>query len=112
VALPAAAAAVFLAVPLLAMLTRVPWARLPALLAAPESVDALLLSLRTCLLTTLLALLLGLPLALVLSRARGRWASAVRTLATVPMVLPPVVAGLALLVALGRRAPSVAATTS
>jgi molybdate transport system permease protein len=105
VALPAAAAAVFLAVPLLAMLTRVPWARLPALLAAPESVDALLLSLRTCLLTTLLALLLGLPLALVLSRARGRWASAVRTLATVPMVLPPVVAGLALLVALGRRAP-------
>nr|WP_300148805.1 ABC transporter permease [Propionicimonas sp.] len=105
VVLPAAAATVFLAVPLVAMLARVPWARLPELLAAPEAIDALLLSLRTCTLTTLVALVLGLPLALVLSRARGRWAAAVRTLATVPMVLPPVVAGLALLVALGRRAP-------
>lgn len=105
VVLPAAAAAVFLAVPLVAMLFRVPWARLPALLAAPEAIDALWLSLRTCTLTALVALVLGLPLALVLSRARGRWAAAVRTLATVPMVLPPVVAGLALLVALGRRAP-------
>ena len=62
VVLPAAAAAVFLAVPLVAMLFRVPWARLPALLAAPEATDALWLSLRTCTLTTLVALVLGLPL--------------------------------------------------
>jgi molybdate transport system permease protein len=103
--LPAAAAAVFLAVPLLALLARVPWARLPSLLAAPEAIDALWLSLRTCVVTTLVALVLGLPLALLLARGRGRWAAAGRTLATVPMVLPPVVAGLALLVALGRRAP-------
>lgn len=102
---PAAAAAVFLAVPLLGMLARVPWPRLPAVLATPAAVDALWLSLRTCVLATLLAVVLGLPLALVLARARGRWAVAVRTLATVPMVLPPVVAGLALLVSLGRRAP-------
>ncbi len=105
VALPAGAAAVFLAVPLLAMLARVPFADLPRLLTAPEAVDALWLSLRTCTLTTLLALVLGLPLALVLSRAGGRWAAVVRALATVPMALPPVVVGLALLVALGRRAP-------
>jgi len=103
--LPAAAAAVFLAVPLLALLARVPWAGLPAILSAPAAVDALWLSLRTCALTTLLAIVLGLPLALLLSRSTGRWAAAGRTLATVPMVLPPVVAGLALLVALGRRAP-------
>lgn len=104
IALPATAAAVVLAVPLLAMLVRVPWDRLPALLGTPAALDALWLSLRTCALATLLSLLLGLPLALVLSRGRGRWAAAGRVLATVPMVLPPVVAGLALLVALGRRA--------
>jgi molybdate transport system permease protein len=103
--LPAAAATVFLAVPLLALLLRVPWPRLPALLSAPAAVDALWLSLRTCALTTVLAVVLGLPLALLLSRSTGRWAAAGRTLATIPMVLPPVVAGLALLVALGRRAP-------
>ena len=103
--LPASAAAVFLAVPLLAMLARVPWATLPALLATPAAIDALWLSLRTCLLTTALSVVLGLPLALVLARSRGRWAVWGRVLATVPMVLPPVVAGLALLVALGRRAP-------
>ncbi|MCB0910270.1 MAG: molybdate ABC transporter permease subunit, partial [Propionibacteriaceae bacterium] len=103
VAVPALAAAVFLAVPLLAVLARVPWSQLPALLATPSATDALWLSLRTCTLTTLLSLVLGLPLALVLSRGRGRWAALGRLLATVPMVLPPVVAGLALLVALGRR---------
>lgn len=102
---PAAAAAAFLAIPLLAMLLRVPWGRLPALLTTPEAIDALLLSLRTCTITTVVSLVLGLPLALVLSRARGRWAGIIRTLAMIPMVLPPVVAGLALLVALGRRAP-------
>ncbi len=103
--MPAGAAVLFLAVPLLAMLVRVPWVALPTLLASPAAVDALWLSLRTCALTTVLSVVLGLPLALVLSRSRGRWAVVGRTLATVPMVLPPVVAGLALLVALGRRAP-------
>ncbi len=103
VAVPAIAAAVFLAIPLLAMLARVPWARLLAVLAAPAALDALLLSLGTCLLSTVVCLLLGLPLAMVLARGRGRWAAVGRTLATIPMVLPPVVAGLALLIALGRR---------
>lgn len=100
---PAAAAAVFLVLPVIAMLARVPWVRLPQLLSSPAAVDALAVSLRTCVLTTVLSVILGLPLALVLARARGRWAAYGRLLATVPMVLPPVVAGLALLVALGRR---------
>lgn len=102
-ALPAGIAAIFMTLPLLAMLLRVPWLQAPALLATPASLDALALSLRTCLLTTALCLVLGLPLALMLSRAQGRWATVGRTLATLPMVLPPVVAGVALLVALGRR---------
>jgi molybdate transport system permease protein len=101
--LPASAAAIFLAVPLVAMLARVSWPQLPDLLARPAALDALWLSLRTCAVTTLVSVVLGLPLALVLSRGRGRWAALGRVLATVPMVLPPVVAGLALLVALGRR---------
>ncbi len=103
-ALPAAFAAIFLAVPLVAMLVRVPWSRFPALLATSSSLDALWLSLRTCVASTAVCLVLGLPLAVVLSRSHGRLATAGRLLASLPMVLPPVVAGLALLVALGRRA--------
>ena len=104
VAVPALLAAAFLAVPLVAMVGRVDWVRLPSLLASPVALDALWLSLRTCTASTVLCLVLGLPLAMVLARAHGRWATAGRILASLPMVLPPVVAGLALLVALGRRA--------
>jgi molybdate transport system permease protein len=103
-AVPAGLAAVFLVVPLVAMFGRVDWLRLPTLLASPAAVDAVWLSLRTCAASTVLCLVLGLPLAMVLARSRGRWAVVGRVLASLPMVLPPVVAGLALLVALGRRA--------
>lgn len=103
-AVPAGLAALFLAVPLIAMFGRVAWNRLPTLLSSPAAVDALWLSLRTCSASTVLCFVLGLPLAVVLARSRGRWATAGRILASLPMVLPPVVAGLALLVALGRRA--------
>ncbi len=102
--LPASAAALFLAVPLVALLAKVPWTTLPSLLTTAAALDALWLSLRTCVLTTLLCLVLGLPLAWVLARGRGRWTAVGRVVATIPMVLPPVVAGVALLVALGRRA--------
>lgn len=101
--LPGGAALAFLAVPLLGIAARIPWADAPALLAAPGSVAALRLSLTTCLASTALCLILGLPLALLLARSRGRWAGLARTLVTLPMVLPPVVAGLALLATLGRR---------
>jgi molybdate transport system permease protein len=103
-AVPAGLAAVFLAGPLVAMFGRVDWTHLPTLLTSPAAQDALWLSLRTCTASTVLCLVLGLPLALVLARSRGRWATAGRILVSLPMVLPPVVAGLALLVALGRRA--------
>lgn len=102
-AVPAAAAAVLLGVPLAALLARVPWLELPRLLTSESTLAALWLSLRTCAASTAICLLVGLPLALLLSRAQGRRAVIGRTLVTIPMVLPPVVAGLALLVALGRR---------
>jgi len=100
---PAGVALVFVAVPILGLLSRVPWTRLPELLATAESLDALALSLRTCAASLALAVALGLPLAIVLSRARGPWVAIARVFSVLPMVLPPVVAGLALLVTLGRR---------
>lgn len=100
---PAGLALAFVALPIAGLLTRVPWLRLPALLATPESVDALALSLQTCAASLILTIVLGLPLALAIARSPGPWAAVARVLAVLPMVLPPVVAGLALLVTLGRR---------
>lgn len=93
----------FLVLPIVGLTVRVPWARVPELLATPRAVDALGLSLGTCLVATALVVVIGFPSALVLARAQGRWAQWCRTLLTLPMVLPPVVAGLALLLTLGRR---------
>lgn len=100
---PFALGLAFLVVPLAGMVARVPWAELPSLLGSLEARQALGLSLLTCLVATAVSLLLGVPLALAMARLQGRWAVAVRTLVTIPMVLPPVVAGLALLSTLGRR---------
>ncbi|MDO5676317.1 MAG: ABC transporter permease [Propionibacteriaceae bacterium] len=100
---PFALAVALLAVPIAGLLIRAPWGRLPDLLASERATDALTLSLATCAVSTALVLIIGTPTALVLARSRGRWTRSVRTLVTVPMVLPPVVAGLALLTTLGRR---------
>ncbi|NLE17363.1 MAG: molybdate ABC transporter permease subunit [Propioniciclava sp.] len=96
-------AVLFLTVPLLGIAVRVSWAEVPALLTTRSSLDALGLSLLTCIVATAIALVIGLPLALVLARSDGRLAGVVRTLVTIPMVLPPVVSGLALLITFGRR---------
>ncbi|MFH5820995.1 ABC transporter permease [Georgenia sp. AZ-5] len=101
--LPAALGVLLLAVPVAGVLLEVPWARFPALVASEASVDALALSLRTSLAATGLCVLLGVPLALVLARARWPGMRVVRTVVLLPLVLPPVVSGLALLTTLGRR---------
>lgn len=90
------------AVPLLGMAARIPWADVPGLLASEAAREAALLSLRTCAVSTLLCVLLGTPLAILLSRSHGPLAALARTVTALPMVLPPVVAGLALLITLGR----------
>ncbi|UVE96273.1 ABC transporter permease [Dietzia sp. B32] len=101
--LVAAMLAVLLAaVPLAGLAVRVPWARVPELLASEAARDAVWLSLRTCAVSTVLCILLGAPLAVLLSRSRGPLAALARTITALPMVLPPVVAGLALLITLGR----------
>ena len=92
----------FLVLPLAFMLGRVNWATLGATLATPEARDALGLSLRTCLMALGVDLLLGVPAALLLSRS-WRGVRAARILVALPLSLPPVVAGIALLSAFGRR---------
>jgi molybdate transport system permease protein len=101
--LPAGIAVVFLGLPLMAMLTRVAWSDFPALVTSESSRAALALSLRTSTAATALCLVLGVPLALVLARARFPGRGLVRALALLPLVLPPVVAGIALLYTFGRR---------
>ena len=93
----------FLLLPLLALLLRIPLAQLLANLANPEVAQAISLSMITTALTVLLTLLSGTPLAYLLARRRFRGHTALDTLVDLPMVLPPSVAGIALLVAFGRR---------
>ena len=92
----------FLVLPLAFMLGRVNWASLVTTLATPEAAAALSLSLRTCAVALGVDLLLGVPAALILSRS-WRGVRAARILVALPLSLPPVVAGIALLSAFGRR---------
>jgi molybdate transport system permease protein len=93
----------FLLLPLVALLLRIPLAQLLANLANREVAQAISLSMITTALTVLLTLLFGTPVAYLLARRRFRWHTALDTLIDLPMVLPPSVAGIALLVAFGRR---------
>ncbi|MGO4044229.1 ABC transporter permease [Actinomyces johnsonii] len=88
--------------PLVGMGTRVSWGQLPQLLATPSAQAALWLSIRTCLVSTVICVVLGVPLAALLSRS---WPGVrlARVLAVLPMTMPPVVAGIALLSTLGNR---------
>lgn len=104
ISLPAACAVLFLLVPFIALLIRIDWVQFPHLFSQALSSQALALSLRTCIASTLACIIVGFPLALVCARARDTWWSRVlRSMVTLPMVLPPVVAGLALLITWGRR---------
>ena len=104
IALPAACAVLFLLVPFIALLLRIDWVQFPHLFTQALGSQALALSLRTCLASTLACIIVGVPLALVCAHARDVWWSRfLRSMVTLPMVLPPVVAGLALLITWGRR---------
>jgi len=93
----------FLLLPLLALLLRLEWGGLWATLRSPVVAQALGLSLATTLVATALALALGGPLAFLLARRQFRGRAVIDTLIDLPMVLPPSVAGIALLMAFGRR---------
>ncbi|MGY4995632.1 ABC transporter permease, partial [Streptomyces sp. 900105245] len=101
--LPGLIALVFLLLPLLALLLRAPWRSLPEQLTSPEVWQALQLSLITATAATAVSLVLGVPLAWLLARTEFPGRGLVRALVTLPLVLPPVVGGVALLLALGRN---------
>jgi molybdate transport system permease protein len=90
-------------VPLVGLLARTPWADLPRLLGGEVVTDALRLSLLTSLAATVIAAMVGVPLAWLMARTEFPGQAIVRGLVTLPLVLPPVVGGAALLFALGRR---------
>lgn len=90
-------------IPFVGLLARVPWSDLPELLTSDIVVDALRLSLLTSIAATALAAVLGVPLAWLMARVEFPGRAIVRGIVTLPLVLPPVVGGAALLFALGRR---------
>ncbi|WP_052422642.1 ABC transporter permease [Nonomuraea candida] len=100
---PALAGLAFLILPLAGLLVRAPWSTLLQRLAEPHVLEALRLSLVSATIATAVCLLFGVPLAWLLARVEFPGRRLVRALVTVPLVLPPVVGGVALLLVLGRR---------
>jgi len=100
--LPAFLGGLFVAVPLLAVVVKVDWTSFASLITSSASVTALLLSVKTAAVSTALCILLGVPVALVLGRSRSPVVRWVRPIFLLPLVLPPVVGGIALLYAFGR----------
>lgn len=89
--------------PLAGLIVRAPWNQALGELTDPATTTALGLSLFCSLTATAIAMILGIPLAIVLARTHGTLRNLLRALTTLPMVLPPVVGGVALLLAFGRR---------
>ncbi len=89
--------------PLAGLIVRAPWNQALGELTDPATTTALGLSLFCSLTATAIAMVLGIPLAIVLARTHGTLRNLLRALTTLPMVLPPVVGGVALLLAFGRR---------
>jgi len=100
---PALVGALFLLLPLVGLLVRAPWRGLPQLLADRQVLDALRLSLTCATAATAASVVFGVPLAWVLARSTVRAITLLRALVTLPLVLPPVVGGVALLLAFGRQ---------
>jgi molybdate transport system permease protein len=101
--LPALVALAVIILPLVGLIQRAPWSSLGSQLSSHVVRQALILSLRCSLSAVALSVILGVPLAWLLARTRFPGRTLVRALVTVPMVLPPVVGGVALLYAFGRR---------
>ena len=95
--------ALFVVLPLVAMTTKVHWSQFITLIGSEASLAALRLSLKTSAAATVACLLIGVPMALVLARSDFRGQRVLRSLVLLPLVLPPVVGGIALLYTFGRK---------
>lgn len=92
-----------IALPLVALILRAPWGDLATILSDTAVLQALWLSVRTALVTTLIALVLGVPVAWLLAHDSLPLPTLARTVVMLPMVLPPVAGGIALMALLGRQ---------
>ena len=101
--LPAIIGALFVIVPLVAILLEIDWANFIPLITSESSRAALLLSLKTAAASTVVCVLIGVPMAVVLARGSFPGQSILRALVLLPLVLPPVVGGIALLYTFGRQ---------
>ena len=99
----AAAGGLFVLLPLAAMVAKVNWGQFIPLITSESSLTALGLSLRTSAASTVLCIVFGVPLALVLARASFPGQRLLRAFVLLPLVLPPVVGGIALLYTFGRQ---------
>ena len=99
---PGLVALAFLVLPLIGLVIRAPWGHMASVLSGTDAVQALELSLWTATAATGVALVIGVPLAWLLARTVFPGQLLVRALVTLPLVLPPVVGGVALLLAFGR----------
>lgn len=101
--MPALAGGLFVALPLVALMFSVDSTRFVDLVTSASSRTALVLSLRTATASTALCVVFGVPMAAVLARSSFRGIAVLRSLVLLPLVLPPVVGGIALLYTFGRR---------
>lgn len=99
----AGVATTFFALPLIGLLWRAPWSRAWSYLSSDTAITALRLSMICSLWATAISIFFGVPLAWFLARSTARGRGLIRALCTLSMVLPPVVGGVALFFALGRR---------
>ncbi|MGB9376069.1 MAG: molybdate ABC transporter permease subunit, partial [Mycobacteriales bacterium] len=102
-AVPAALGVAFLLLPLVGLLIRAPWSHVIEQLRGSNVLPALRLSLQTATIATVVSVVLGVPLAWVLARLDFPGRGLLRALVTLPLVLPPVVGGVALFLAFGRN---------
>lgn len=103
---PAVLGFLLIALPVVGMILRADLGRLPELVTSDAALTALRLSVETAVVSTALCLLFGGPLAAVLARSRSAVVRLARPVVLLPLVLPPVVGGLALLYTLGRTGPA------
>ncbi|HWD62138.1 MAG TPA: ABC transporter permease [Humibacter sp.] len=99
---PAVVGLALIVLPLVALIAKLDWTSVPAAIVSPEAVSALSLSLVTAAAATVVCIVLGVPLALLIARTTSRAAGVLRAVVTLPLVLPPLVGGIALLFLLGR----------
>ncbi|MFT5531541.1 MAG: molybdate transport system permease protein [Candidatus Poriferisodalaceae bacterium] len=99
----AAVGAALIFIPLAGLVARTPWSQIANIASDDDVRSAVVLTIATSLITTVLALVLGVPLAVTLAERDGGWRQVLRAVVSLPIVLPPVAGGIALLSAFGRR---------